>query len=98
MLQFIGRTGRIKKGRVTNDMSMEEFALSVLESFDFDITKHCIVDSKYLSSPGGLNVIETYFNNDLALTLPALQTAKPGTAFNLLMSDTLDRAEKYVGR
>ena len=79
-------------------MNMEDFALSVLESFDFDITRHCIVDGKYLSSPGGLNVIETYFNNDLALTLEALQKAKPGTEFNLLMSDTLDRAEKYVGR
>lgn len=79
-------------------MNMGDFALSVLESFDFDITRHCIVDGKYLSSPGGLNVIETYFNNDLALTLEALQKATPGTEFNLLMSNTLDRAEKYVGR
>ena len=77
---------------------MTSFALSVLGSFDFDITRHCIVDNKYLSSPGGLDVIETYFNNDLALTLEAIQKAKPGGQFNLLMSRTLERAEKYVSR
>ena len=78
---------------------MVHFAQAVLESFDFDITRHCIVDSKYLSSPGGLNVIETYFNNDLVLNLEALQKAGAGTyEFNDLMSATLDRAERYVGR
>ena len=79
-------------------MTMMDFALSVLESFDFDITRHAIVDSKYISSPGGLDLFETYFDNDLALNLEALQDTAKGVETTRLISDTLDRAEKYVDR
>ena len=98
LFQFIVRSDTINRGRVTTEMTMTDFALSVIESFDFDITRHAIVDSKYLSSPGGLNLIETYFDNDLALNLEALQDTAKGIETTRLISDTLDRAEKYVER
>ena len=43
--QFIVRKDIVKRGRVTTEMTMMDFALSVIESFDFDITRHAIVDS-----------------------------------------------------
>lgn len=88
----------MKRGRVTTEMTMRGFALSVIESFDFDITRHAILDNKYLSAPGGLDLLETYFDNDLALNLEELQKTAPGSETKFLISSTLDRAEKYVKR
>lgn len=98
LFQFVVRSDSIKRGRVTTEMTMTDFALAVIESFDFDITRHAIVDSKYLSSPGGLNLLETYFDNDLALNLEALQDTPKGIETTQLISNTLDRVEKYVDR
>ena len=56
-------------------------------------------DAQYLSSPGGLDVVEVYFQNDLALNLEALQPLRRGTLEHQhLLSETLDRAEKYANR
>ena len=96
--QFIVRKDIVKRGRVTTEMTMMDFALSVIESFDFDITRHAIVDSKYLSSPGGLDLLETYFNNELALNLEGLKDMAKGFETDSLISRTLSRAEKYVDR
>lgn len=98
LFQFIVRSDTINRGRVTTEMTMMDFALSVLESFDFDITRHAIVDGKYISSPGGLDLFETYFDNDLALNLEALQDTAKGVESTRLICDTLDRAKKYVDR
>ena len=79
-------------------MTMEHFALSLIESFDLDITQHCIIDSKYLSTSCGLNVIEVFYNNDLVMELPALKNVEAANDRTALISHTLDRAERYVGR
>ena len=65
------------------------------------LCRHGIVDQHFISVPGGLDVIEVFFNNNLIQeVLSALQSLKPGQSAtrNKLISETLDRAEKYIGR
>ena len=83
---------------MTSDLNMLEFAESVMDSFDFDIVRHSIVDGKYQSYPGGLDLIETHFNHDLAWQLEALSTIPNFTDKLVLVNETLERAERYVRR
>ena len=46
------------------EMEGSEFAEHVLENFDLDIARHGIYANNYISCPGGVDTIVTFFDDD----------------------------------
>ena len=40
----------------------QEFVMHTLSTFDLDITRYAIFQYKYFSNPGGVNVLQAYFD------------------------------------
>ena len=83
-----------------------EFALSVLGSFDLNISRCGIYNYKYLSCGGGLDVVRTFFNEELLLDLDLEALVVSGEGWrgmsegekHLRRMETKERVKKYVGR
>ena len=83
-----------------------EFALSVLGSFDLDISRCGIYNYKFLSCGGGLDTVRTFFNEGLLLDLNLEALVKSGRGWrglsegekHLRRMETGERVKKYVSR
>ena len=51
------------------EMEGEEFAMSILRSFDLDIARNAIFNSKYISCFGGIDTFEAFFDESRLLYL-----------------------------
>ena len=83
-----------------------EFALSVLGSFDINISRCGIFNYKYLSCGGGLDIVQTFFNEELLLDLDLEALVRSGGGWrglsegekHLRRMETRERVKKYVSR
>lgn len=88
------------------EMEGSEFADYVLANFDLDIARHAIYNNRYLSYPGGLDTLMTFYDDYWLrfLSLDGLvwsdRAWRPMTETekHLKKMDTKARAKKYVAR
>ena len=88
------------------EMEGQEFALNILRSFDLDIVRNAIYDSKYLSCLGGIDTFVAFFDESelqyLELdTLVWSDRSWRGMTEDekqLRRMDTKARVKKYVAR
>ena len=102
-----GRTrSKPVRSKPCSEMTGCEFALSVLGSFDLDISRCGIYNYKFLSCGGGLDTVRTFFNEGLLLDLNLEALVKSGRGWrglsegekHLRRMETGERVKKYVGR
>ena len=94
------------RSKPCSEMVGNEFALSVLGSFDLNISRCGIYNYKYLSCGGGLDVVKTFFNEELLLDLDLEALVVSGQGWrgrsegekHLRRMETKERVKKYVGR
>ena len=87
-------------------MTGPEFALSVLNSFDLDMARHCIFKNQYLSLWGGIDTVRAFFNNSelSKLDMEALVWSDRGWRGlsegekHLKRMETKERVWRYVQR
>ena len=83
-----------------------EFALSVLGSFDLNISRCGIYNYKYFSCGGGIDVVRAFFNEELLLDMDLEALVESGQGWrgmsegekHLRRMETEERVKKYVGR
>ena len=83
-----------------------EFALSVLGSFDLNISRCGIFNGNYFSHEGGLDVVQAFFNEELLMDLDLEALIESGQGWrgmsegekHLRRMETKERVKKYIGR
>ena len=94
------------RSKPCTEMTGAEFAMNVIGSFDLDICRCCIYNNEYLCCMGGLDTVQTFFNEELLLDLDLEGMIWTGRTWkgmsegekHLRRMETKERVKKYVGR
>jgi len=88
------------------NMTGAQFALHVMMSFDLDICRCGIFKDEYVVCGGGIDTIETFFNEDLLLLMDLDTMIWSGRGWRGMNNnekherrmETKDRIRKYIAR
>lgn len=94
------------RSKPCSEMTGWEFALSVMKSFDLNISRCCIYNNEYFSCEGGLDIVQTFFNEELLLDLDLEALIWTRRAWrdmsesekHLRRMETKERVKKYAAR
>ena len=94
------------RSKPCSEMTGREFAMHVMASFDLNITRCCIYDNEYLTCEGGLDLIQTFYNEELLQNLDLEGLVWSGRGWrglsvgekHLRRMATKERVNKYVSR